>query len=320
MKLIIQIPCYNEEHTLPNVLREIPQEIEGIHHIETLVIDDGSTDRTAQVAQLTGANHVIRNIRNLGLAFSFRRGLDAALALGADIVVNMDGDNQYPASRLADLIAPILRKEADIVVANRQTDRIEHFSPLKRRLQRWGSAIMRRLSGTEVRDAVSGFRAFSRDAAIKITILSNYTYTLESILQAKAKGLTISNIDIETNPKIRESRLIKSLRAYLTFSAATIVRVFAMYNPLRIFFPLGGLLLLAGILLGLRFLYYYTWFGGSGKIQSLLLATLLCILGSAVVLVGLIADLIQFNRRLLEDVLERVKKLELKDSYTPSSD
>ena len=310
MKLIVQIPCYNEAQTLPLVLAELPKQIEGISSIETLVVDDGSQDGTAAAARALGVSHVLCNVRNLGLAFTFRKALDAALARGADIIVNIDGDNQYKASQIPLLIRPILEGKADMVVGDRQTHLVAEFSSLKRLLQRIGSAVVRRLSNTRVSDTTSGFRAFSRDAAFKITILSNYTYTHEAILQAPSKGLTIANVVVSTNPKTRESRLMRSIRGYVAFSMASILRVFAMYNPLRVFLEIGGLLLLIGGALGARFLYFYLTEGGAGKLQSLVVAAISLIMGSTIVLVGIMADIIQFNRRLLEDILERVKRLE----------
>ncbi len=311
MKLLVQIPCYNEEQNLPQVLQGIPKTIEGIEQIEILVIDDGSSDNTSLVARNYGAHHLIRNKRNLGLAHTFRKGLDACLRAGADIIVNIDGDNQYNGSDIPKLIQPIVEGRADMVVGDRQTDTIMHFSPLKRILQKVGSSLVRSLSRTSVRDTVSGFRAFSREAALKLTILSNYTYTLESILQAGAKGLLIDSIPIQTNHVLRKSRLIRSLRSYLAFSAATIIRIFTMYNPLRVFVDIGGIFILISLALAARFLYFYFFEVGRGLIQSLIFAAAFASIGMMILLVGVLADLIQFNRRLLEEILERVRKLEL---------
>ena len=312
MKLVVQIPCLNEEATLPAVLSSIPLQIEGIASIITVVIDDGSTDRTVQVAESHGVHEIVRNTGNLGLAFAFRKGIDRCLALGADIIVNLDGDNQYRAEDIPALIKPILDGKADMVVGDRDTSSIRHFSPIKKFLQWFGSAVVRKLSGTSVIDATSGFRAFSREAALKLTILSNYTYTHEAILQARAKGLIVKNVRVRTNPKTRESRLMRSLRSYLVFSLATIIRVFTMYNPLRLFIDVGALFMAVGVGLAIRFLYFYLAYGGSGKIQSLIFAAIFLLSGALCVFVGLLADIIQFNRRLLEDILERVKKLELR--------
>jgi glycosyltransferase involved in cell wall biosynthesis len=311
MKLFIQIPCYNEGGSLRQTLTGLPARLDGISEIRTVVIDDGSTDDTSAQAAAAGANFVLRNRRNLGLAQTFMKGLDFCLRNGADIIVNLDGDNQYPGGDIPRLIEPILAERADIVIGNRQTHTIAYFSPLKKFLQRAGSRLVQILSHTDVPDVTSGFRAFSREAALKLTILSSYTYTLESILQKESKGLTIAHVPIATNAPVRESRLMSSMQSYLMFSIATIIRIFTMYNPLRVFLSVGALICGAGVLLGLRFVYFYMFDAGSGKIQSLILAAILLITGATVALVGLLADLIQFNRRLLEDVLERLKRLEL---------
>ncbi len=313
MKLVVQIPCLNEASTLETTLAGIPRAIPGIGSIEIIVIDDGSQDDTREVAQRAGVAEVIRHTRNLGLAFAFRSGLDACLRRGADIIVNMDGDNQYRGEDIPRLIAPILAAHADMVVGDRQTDRISHFSGSKKFLQRLGTFIVTKLSSINVADAPSGFRAFSRAAALKLTILSNYSYTLESLLQVQSKGLTVVSVPISVNPPTRPSRLFQNIRQYLIFSVATILRVFTMYNPLRIFIYTGGILLLMGLGLTGRFVFFYFWDGGQGKIQSLIIAAIFCTSGVAVLLAGFVADLIQFNRRLLEDILERVKKLEFGD-------
>jgi len=308
MKLIIQIPCFNEEETLPGVLAGVPNSISGVDEVVVLVIDDGSTDRTSEVAREHGAHHVVRNTGNLGLAFSFRRGLEESLTLGADIVVNLDGDHQYKPEEIPELIEPLLSGKADIVIGNRQTDTIEEFSPLKRYLQRVGTKVVRWLSKVEVDDVTSGFRAFTSDAAIKLTVLSNYTYTLETILQARSKGLIVENVKISTNPKTRESRLMSSIGTYITFSIATIIRVFMMYNPLKVFLYLGGSCILLGSALFVRFLYFYFTVGGQGKVQSLVIGATFLILGGLIALVGMLADIIQFNRRLQEETLILLKK------------
>ncbi len=311
MRLVIQIPCYNEEHTLPDTLAGIPRSIPGIDSIETLIVDDGSTDRTIEVAKKNGVHEVVRHTGNLGLAFAFRTGIDAALARGADIIVNMDGDNQYPGSEIEKLIAPILKGEADIVVGDRGTNNIEEFSAVKKFLQWLGSAVVRKLSSTTVRDAASGFRAFSREAALRLTILSNFTYTHEVILQARAKGLVIRDVRIRTNKSTRNSRLMSSIRTYIIFSMATIIRVFTMYNPLRLFIEAGVLSILVGGALAGRFAYFFFFANSQGKIQSLIFAAVFLLAGVMLILIGLVADIIQFNRRLLEDALARIKRLEL---------
>lgn len=310
MKLIVQIPCFNEEHTLPLVLADIPREIPGVERVEVLVIDDGSTDATVEVARSLGVDHVVRNPRNLGLASTFRRGLEACLERGADVIVNLDGDNQYKASDIPKLIQPVVDGAADMVIGNRQTHLIPHFSPVKKALQRLGSAVVSFLSGTRVTDAVSGFRAMNREAASKLTILSEYTYTIESILQARSKGLVVGEVDTLTNPKLRDSRLIKSIQSYIARSVATMVRVFTMYNPLKVFLLVGGCFFAVGLLLGLRFVYFFATGAGGGHVQSLILAAVLMIVGVLIAMSGLLADLIRFNRVLIEDVRERTKAIE----------
>lgn len=295
------------------VVGAIPNSIPGISSIEVLVIDDGSSDRTSDVAKALGVNHILRNSTTRGLARTFRTGIDYALRCGADVIVNIDGDNQYSASQIPQLIAPILSGQADMVIGDRQTVSISHFSPLKKRLQRWGSWIVSMLAGIRVNDAVSGFRAFSREAGFKLTILNNYTYTIEAILQARAKGLVIREVAISTNVKTRESRLIRSLPSYLAFSVATILRVSTMYNPLRVFLGTGLVSIALGGSILMRFLYFYFSEGGAGHVQSLIFGSIFTILGASLILGGLLADLIQFNRRLLEDLLERVKKIEQHD-------
>ena len=315
MKLIVQIPCLNEEETLPVTVRDIPKKIEGIDEVEILIIDDGSTDRTIEVAKELHVNHIVKNTNNKGLARSFMVGLDACIKLGADIVVNTDGDNQYKGEDIPALIAPILRAEADIVIGNRQTDTIEHFSFTKKKLQKLGSWVVRNLSETKVQDVTSGFRAYSRDAALQMNVVSDYSYTLETVIQAGKKHLAVTNVSVGTNGKLRESRLFKSIPRYITRSLVTIVRMYTMFQPLRVFFIVGGILFLGGIGLGLRFLYFYFFAGtGSGHIQSVILSAVLMIIGFLVLMIGIVADVISFNRRLIEDVLLRVRKIERSSS------
>lgn len=312
MKLIVQIPCYNEEKTLSYTLASIPKEIPGISKVEVLIIDDGCTDKTVEVARACGVDHIVHNAGNKGLAASFQTGLDACLRLGADIIVNTDGDNQYPQQDIPRLIAPILLRQADMVIGDRQPHTIAHFSFKKRMLQALGSWVVRKGSGTTVPDAPSGFRAFSREAAMKLNVITRYTYTLETIIQAGKKNITVAHIPIETNPELRESRLIRGVWDYVKKSAATIVRMYAMYEPLKIFFYLGGVITLVGLLGVTRFLYFFFFQPPAmGHIQSLVLSGVLLIIGFQVFLIGLLADLIAANRRLIEDVLYRVKKLEL---------
>jgi len=310
LKLIVQIPCLNEEKTLPETVKDIPRKIEGIDSVEILIIDDGSTDRTVDVAREIGVDHIVRNTANKGLAMSFMNGLEACLTLGADIIVNTDGDNQYNGADISKLVAPILRGKADIVVGDRQTDTIEHFSFIKKKLQKFGSWLVRRLSGTSVPDTVSGFRAFSREAAMQINVISTYSYTVETIIQAGNKKLSITSVPVRTNPKTRESRLVKSIPKFVMYQMSTMVRMYAMFRPLRTFFMIGAVLIGAAMIPSARFLYFYLLGKGGGHIQSLILATILFITGFQVLIVGLLGDVISSNRKLIEDVLLRVKKME----------
>jgi glycosyltransferase involved in cell wall biosynthesis len=312
MKLIVQIPCLNEEAALPETLRGIPRRIEGIDLVEVLVIDDGSSDRTAQVAREHGAEHVVRFTRRKGLAYGFMAGLDACLRLGADVIVNTDADNQYPGADIPRLIAPILKGEADMVIGDRGVGEVAHFSWTKRRLQELGSWVVRKVSGTSIPDTTSGFRALTREAALRINIVSEFTYTLESIIQAGKKRMAVAALPIEAR-KTRSSRLFTSTWDYVKRSAATILRIYAMYEPFKVFVLLGSALLLAGIGLGLRYAYFW-WIGEiRGHIQSAALSVLLLILGFQTLQWGIMADLIASNRKLLEDLLYRVRKLELRD-------
>jgi len=310
VKLIIQIPCYNEEHTLPQTVADIPREIDGISKVEILVIDDGSTDGTVNVAKSIGVDHIVRNKKNMGLAKSFSKGIDACLKAGADIIVNTDGDNQYRGSEISRLIVPILEEKADIVVGDRQTNKIQHFSRGKKFMQWLGSSIVRKLSGLKVPDAVSGFRAMSREAAIKLNIISSFSYTIEILIQAGKRNLEVVSIPVHTNPKTRDSRLFKSLPTFISRQVTTIIRVYAMYQPLKIFFYLGMTLSIAGLIPIIRFLYYFITLDGSGHIQSLVLGGALLLMGFASFLFGLLADLISNNRQLTEMALERIKRLE----------
>jgi glycosyltransferase involved in cell wall biosynthesis len=316
VKLIVQIPCLNEEQTLPATVADIPRQIAGVDEVELLIIDDGCTDRTVEVARALGVEHVVRFARNRGLAAAFAAGLDACLRLGADIIVNTDGDNQYAGSDIPALIAPILAGAADMVIGDRQTDTIEHFSPLKKRLQKLGSWVVRQASNTAIPDATSGFRAYSREAALRVNVISDFSYTLETIIQAGKQRLAITHVPIHTNAKLRESRLISRLSRYLFNSGATILRVYAMYQPLRIFLTAGVLLFMAGLFLALRYLYFM--FQGTGQafghIQSVILSGVLLTAGTQIILIGILADLIATNRRLSENILLRMKRLEMRDA------
>jgi glycosyltransferase involved in cell wall biosynthesis len=313
VKLIVQIPCFNEEKTLPQTVADIPRKIEGIDAVEILVIDDGSTDRTVETAKRLGVDHIVVNKGNKGLAFSFISGLDTCLWLGADIIVNTDGDNQYQGGFIPKLIAPILSGDADIVVGDRKTDDIAHFSFMKKRLQKWGSFLVRLLSNTEVPDAVSGFRAFSRDAAMRINIVSNYSYTVETIIQAGNRKLTVASVPVGTNPKTRESRLIKSLPGFLSSQLSTMVRMYTMFKPLRVFFAIGAICVLLAMIPLTRFVIYYLMGEGGGHIQSLIYGAVLFMIGFQVLVIALIGDVISFNRKLIEETLYRVKRIELGD-------
>ncbi len=314
MKLVIQIPCFNEEQTLPMTLADIPREIPGVDVIETLVIDDGSTDRTSEVARKCGANHVIREPVNQGLARAFSAGLDYALRQGADIIINTDADNQYRGACIPSLLTPILNGSAEIVVGNRNPHRLAHFSMTKRFLQRLGSWIVRGLSGTSVPDVTSGFRAFSREAALRMNVVSDFTYTLETLIQAGTKQLSVTHVDVDVNPATRPSRLFSGVSSYLYRSVATITRIYALYNPLRVFSILGAGLFIGGFAIGGRFLYDYFTVGGEGHIQSLIAAAVLLLAGFQTILIGLVADLIGSSRRMLEDALLRIRRLELDKS------
>jgi glycosyltransferase involved in cell wall biosynthesis len=312
MKLIVQIPALNEADSLPETLREIPRSIPGVDLVEVLVIDDGSVDRTSEVARAHGADHVVRFTRRKGLAEGFMAGLDASLRLGADVIVNTDADNQYPGREIPRLIAPILAGEADMVVGNREVGDVAHFSPAKKTLQKLGSWVVRKVSGTEVPDATSGFRALNREAALRINIVSEFSYTLESIIQAGKKRLAVAHLPVSAQ-QTRPSRLFASTWEYLKRSGATILRIYAMYEPFKVFTTLGGVLLAVGLGLGLRYAFF--WWRGEiyGHLQSAILSVLLLILGFQTLQWGVLADLIASNRKLLEDLLYRVRKLELRE-------
>ncbi len=310
MKLVIQIPCYNEEETLPATIAELPRVLTGVDVIEYLIVDDGSADRTAEVAAEVGVHHIIRHTRNRGLAAAFQTGFEASLALGADIIVNTDADNQYYGPDIAALIKPILAGAADIVVGDRQVGSLEHFSLWKRFLQRLGSWVVEQAAGIPIPDATSGFRAFSREAALRLTVLSEYTYTLETLIQAGARGMAVRFIPIRTNPQTRKSRLIRNVPSFIWLSAATILRFYTMYRPLRVFVSVGSLMVLLAFLLGLRFLYFWAIGAGAGKVQSLILAAILSIVGFQICLVGLIADSVSLNRKMVEETLYRTRRRE----------
>ena len=317
MKLIIQIPCFNEEANLRDTLAALPRTIEGIDKVEFMVVDDGSGDATSSVARQSGADHVVRLPRNQGLARAFTAGIEQALRLGADIIVNTDADNQYCADDIPALIAPILKGEADIVVGERPIDSIRHFSLAKKILQRFGSATVRFFSRTEVRDAPSGFRAFSRKAAARLNVFNEYTYTLETIIQAGQKHMAIASVPVRVNQPTRESRLVRSIPDYIRRSVATILRVFIVYRPLRFFATMAMIAFIPGFLIGLRFVILFALGEGGGKIQSLILASLLMGLGALLMVVGIVTDLIAVNRQLLERLHTRLHEIEEKITPKP---
>ena len=306
MKLIIQIPCYNEAETLAVTLAALPRKVPGFDVVEWLVIDDGSEDQTVRVALQYGVDHVVRHTRNCGLARAFMTGLQACTRLGADVIVNTDADNQYCAEDIPKLTTPILTGQADIVVGARPIESIKHFSPLKKMLQKLGSYVVRVASRTSIPDAPSGFRAFSREAAQHLVVFNEYTYTLETIIQAGQKNMAIRSVPIRVNEDLRPSRLVKSIPSYINKSIATIVRIFVVYRPFRFFGTIGLVLFAAGFLIGLRFLYYYFTGDGSGHVQSLILASVLLGMGFQTLLVAFVADLLAANRKLLEDVRYKV--------------
>jgi glycosyltransferase involved in cell wall biosynthesis len=313
MRLIIQIPCYNEEETLPATLADIPSNVPGVDVVETMVIDDGSTDNTVDVARRLGVNYMIRLPGHKGLATAFQAGLDACLKLGADIIVNTDGDNQYPQADIPRLVNPILRNDADITIGDRQVHTVPHFSPLKKWLQRWGSWVVCIASGTQVPDATSGFRAYSREAALRLSLLTRYTYTLETIIQAGKKGLRVAYVPIQVNQPTRDSRLIRSNWTYVKQSAATILRLYAFYEPLRTFSYISLPFVIVGLFALARFGYFYvTGQSGIGRhVQSVVVGGTLLTLGFLLFILGVIADLIAANRMLIEETMYRIKRMEI---------
>jgi glycosyltransferase involved in cell wall biosynthesis len=310
-KLIIQIPCLNEAKTLPATLADLPRQVPGVDVVEFLVVDDGSTDGTSEVARAQGAHHVVRFRRRKGLATAFMAGIDACLKLGADFIVNTDGDNQYSARDVGRLLEPLLSGEADVVIGDRNIQAVRQMSAARKRLQLLGSWVVRQVSNTRVPDTTSGFRAYTRDAALRLTIVSEFSYTLESIIQAGKKRMAIAHVPIATNPRTRESRLFSSAWSYIKASAATIVRIYTMYEPMKVFVSIGMVIFLCGLGVSLRFLYFYLTGTGYGHLQSLILAAVLLIVGFQVALIGLVADVISGNRKLIEDLLYRVRGIEL---------
>ncbi len=313
MKLIIQIPCFNEAGTLAIALAALPRTIPGIDTVEWLIIDDGSTDATVDVARANGVDHVISHTHNRGLAVGFMTGLDACLRLGADIIVNTDADNQYCADDIPALVAPILDGTAEIVVGARPIADIPHFSPIKKILQKLGSWAVRVASRTDIPDAPSGFRAMTREAALRLNVFSSYTYTIETIIQAGQKGMAITSVPVRVNEDLRPSRLVRSIGSYVRRSLLTIGRIFMTYKPTQFFLVPGLVSAAFGVALGLRFIYFYVIGQGSGHLQSLILTAILLLIGFQLMLFGLIAELFAVNRKLLEDIQWRTRRLEIED-------
>lgn len=311
MKLIIQIPCYNEAKTLRIALDDLPRHIDGIDEIEYLIINDGSSDETEKVALEWGVHYVVHFKRNLGLAKGFLAGLDLALRHGADIIVNTDADNQYCGADIDKLVRPILNREADIVIGERPIDEISHFSWTKKKLQHFGSWVVRKASKTDIPDAPSGFRAYSKKAAMRMNVHNEYTYTLETIVQAGRNKMAITSVPVRTNPELRESRLFHSMWGYIKKSILTIFRAFLMYRPLLVFTCIAAFFSLAGLALGVRYLYFMIQGQGAGHIQSVILAMLMIIIAVQSAMMGMQADVLSANRKLSEDIQFRVKKLEL---------
>ncbi len=311
LRVIIQIPCYNEAETLPATLADLPGHIPGVESVDVLVIDDGSTDGTSEIARTHGVRYVVRHKTNRGLARTFRTGLDTALILGADVIVNTDGDNQYVGADIAALVRPIVDGEAEFVIGDRQTNNVTHFSRKKRMLQRLGSFVVRQLSGTSVPDAVSGFRAFSREAAMELNVISTFSYTIETIIQAGIKRMAIASVPVRTNGKLRESRLFDSVPQFIRKSVITMLRMYAMYKPMRIFFGVGLMFAVIGFAPILRFMYLVVSGNSEGHIQSLVLGGVCLLLGVLAALAGLLAHLIACNRQLLELTLAKMRRIEL---------
>jgi len=318
MKLIIQIPCFDEAEQLPATLADLPRELPGFDTVEWLVIDDGSTDETIAVARAHGVDHLVRLTNNKGLAVAFQAGLDTCLKLGADVIVNTDADNQYHGGDVERLIAPIVAGQADMVVGDRETDTIEHFSPVKKRLQRLGSTVVRRASGTAIPDTTSGFRAYNREAALRLEVVSKFTYTLETIIQAGKMLVAVEHVPIRTNEKTRESRLFPSTWAYVRRNAAAIFRVYSLYEPMRVFFIAAAAVALPAAVIWARFLYFFFSGEGQGHVQSLILGSTLMIIAVQLAALGVVGDILSGSRVLQQRILERVRRVELTLGVEPS--
>ncbi|MEZ4619511.1 MAG: glycosyltransferase family 2 protein [Caldilineaceae bacterium] len=311
MKLIIQIPCYNEAETLPQTIADLPRQLPGIDCIELLVVDDGSRDRTVAVAQELGVHHIVQLPHNMGLANAFAAGLEASILRGADIIVNTDADNQYVGEEIAQLVAPILAGRAALVIGDREVGKVTSFSPLKRLLQRLGSWVVSQAAMFAVPDATSGFRAFTREMALRTLVMGHYSYTLDTIIQAGARRVAVESVPVRTNSPTRPSRLQRNMPHFISRQAVSIIRAYTLYRPLRLFLMIGAIMLAGGVAIGLRFLYFYLIGAGDGHIQSLILAAILLIVGFQIVLIGLLADLVGFNRKMLEETLYRLRKMGL---------
>jgi len=309
VKLIIQMPCFNEAGTLAIALAALPRHVKGFDKVEWLIIDDGSTDNTVEVAKECGVDHIVQHMGNKGLAVAFMTGIDNCLKLGADVIINTDADNQYNADNIPDLVTPILEKKAEMVIGARPIATIEHFSPAKKFLQKLGSWVVRGASKTNIPDAPSGFRAISRSAAQKLIVFSEYTYTLETIIQAGQKDISICSVPVDVNDDLRPSRLVKSIPSYIQRSIFTIIRIFVIYRPFRFFLTIGSLLMSVGVLISIRYLYFYFFRDGEGHIQSLILSAILIMMGFQTILVSFLADLLSANRKLLEDIRVKTNKI-----------
>jgi glycosyltransferase involved in cell wall biosynthesis len=320
MKLIVQIPCYNEEETLESVIRDLPEKIQDINVIETLIIDDGSTDRTVEAAHRLGVDHVVTFKAHKGLARAFAAGIEYCLDHGADIIVNTDGDNQYKGEDIPKLIMPIIRGEADVVIGTRQIDDVPHFSFFKKKMQKLGSAVIRTLSKTPVKDATSGFRAFSKDAAMRINPLTGYSYTIESLVQLGNEKAKIVSVPIQVNQKLRESRLIKNTPSFIARQSLTLFRMYTVYKAYRVFLFLGMIVALPGLVGFIRFLYFYFTGSGEGHIQSLIFSSVFVICGFFIFILGIIAELISSNRKMIEMMMYKIRKLERNKNRTKDED
>jgi glycosyltransferase involved in cell wall biosynthesis len=318
MKLIIQIPSYNEEDQLPVTLASLPRSVEGFEEVEVLIIDDGSTDKTVEVARAHGVDHIVRLTNNKGLAAAFQAGIDAGLKLGADVIVNTDADNQYNADDIPRLVGPILRGEADMVVGDRQIGKLAHFSPLKKGLQRLGSWVVRQASSTAIPDTTSGFRAYNREAALQIQVVTKFTYTLETIIQAGKLLVAVDHVPVRTNPKTRESRLFPSMRAYVRRNILSIFRIYSQYEPLRVFWGGATIIGIAALAVWIRFLILFAEGRGNGHVQSIILGAVLVIAAMLLAALGVIGDLLAAQRLLSQRTFERVRRIELELGIAPS--